>query len=228
MIQKITYENKISIMNDEEIPIKNKVTDNDLNEIKQVVNTNADELDKKVDKVEGKELSTNDYTNVEKEKLESLQNYDDTEIRAKITQNTINIESIQTEQTEQNTSIQNLRNEDIQIKERLELCEKNQIHGNESGTIIAIDDATKCSATLNCSATAQLTKCATNMLDSQKLYEKMKSIVSSTIIEIVEDVQAIKFSNAGFYNSRLIEKRFKENTSYTFKFRCQGPARTNR
>ena len=39
----------------------------------------------KVDKVEGKGLSTNDYTDSEKTKLASLENYDDTEIKADIT-----------------------------------------------------------------------------------------------------------------------------------------------
>lgn len=39
---------------------------------------------KKIDKIEGKDLSTNDFTNEEKEKLADLENYDDTEIRAEI------------------------------------------------------------------------------------------------------------------------------------------------
>lgn len=38
----------------------------------------------KVDKIEGKGLSTNDYTNEEKEKLSTLENYDDSEVRALI------------------------------------------------------------------------------------------------------------------------------------------------
>ena len=42
------------------------------------------DLPNKVDKIEGKALSTNDYTNEDKEKLVSLKNYDDTEIRSKI------------------------------------------------------------------------------------------------------------------------------------------------
>lgn len=44
MIKKIAYENKVAIQNDEEIARKNKVTDADLNEIKEVVNNNADEI----------------------------------------------------------------------------------------------------------------------------------------------------------------------------------------
>lgn len=45
----------------------------------------------KVDKIEGKSLSTNDFTNEDKEKLDSLQNYDNSQV----TQNTQNIENIQ-------------------------------------------------------------------------------------------------------------------------------------
>ena len=44
MIKKIEYENKEGLQNDATIPDKNKVTDDDMNEIKDVVNTNADEL----------------------------------------------------------------------------------------------------------------------------------------------------------------------------------------
>ncbi len=40
-----------------------------------------DKLEKKVTKVEGKNLSTNDYTTAEKTKLASLNNYDDSELR---------------------------------------------------------------------------------------------------------------------------------------------------
>ena len=43
-IQKIEYENKEAIMDDPTIPDKNKVTDEDMNEIKSVVNHNADEI----------------------------------------------------------------------------------------------------------------------------------------------------------------------------------------
>lgn len=42
-------------------------------------------LNTKVDKVTGKGLSTNDYTTVEKNKLATLSNYDDTAIKKQIT-----------------------------------------------------------------------------------------------------------------------------------------------
>lgn len=50
----------------------------ELQGIKDVVNT-------KVDKVNGKQLSTNDYTTPEKQKLAGLSNYDDSTVRQYIT-----------------------------------------------------------------------------------------------------------------------------------------------
>lgn len=44
-IQKIEYQNKVSIQDDPEVPEINKVTDSNMNEIKSVVNNNADILE---------------------------------------------------------------------------------------------------------------------------------------------------------------------------------------
>lgn len=163
-VQKIDYEDKIGLQNDENIPNKNKVTDEDMNEIKSKVNNNADELTtaqqnienlqtgqgtastditslknrvttletdnttnkqdintlkadnetnkqniaNKVDKVEGKGLSTEDYTTGEKQKLAGLNNYDDTAIKEDIAE-------IQTEQTAQNKKIEELDDNQIHI-----------------------------------------------------------------------------------------------------------------
>lgn len=53
--------------------------------LKTQINTNQNKIEEiqenKVDKVEGKKLSTNDFTNEWKQKLEVLENYDDTTIR---------------------------------------------------------------------------------------------------------------------------------------------------
>ena len=43
-----------------------------------------DKLNNKVDVIEGKNLSTNDYTTIEKNKLSSLSNYDDSEVKKSI------------------------------------------------------------------------------------------------------------------------------------------------
>jgi hypothetical protein len=59
--------------------------------------TETDELlDKKVSIEEGKGLSSNDYTTVEKEKLASLENYDDSEVREHIINSEQAIADIQT------------------------------------------------------------------------------------------------------------------------------------
>lgn len=59
--------------------------------------TETDELlEKKVSVEDGKGLSTNDYTTVEKEKLASLENYDDSEVREHITNSEQAISDIQT------------------------------------------------------------------------------------------------------------------------------------
>lgn len=54
----------------------------DLN--KPVSTATLAELNKKVDKENGKQLSTNDFTTALKDKLESLSNYNDTEVKASI------------------------------------------------------------------------------------------------------------------------------------------------
>lgn len=50
-------------------------------------------IDTKVDKVDGKQLSTEDYTTAEKAKLASLENYDDTAVKGDIASNTAAIEA---------------------------------------------------------------------------------------------------------------------------------------
>lgn len=55
------------------------------NEIKKMISAAFDKLDMiKVGKVNGKQLSTNDFTNADKNKLNSLKNYDDTELKSLI------------------------------------------------------------------------------------------------------------------------------------------------
>lgn len=157
-VQKIDYENKIGLQNDENVPNKNKVTDNDMNEIKSKVNNNADELStaqqniedlqsgqgtasgdiaslknrvttlegdntknkqdiaNKVDKVEGKGLSTEDYTTAEKEKLAGLKNYDDTEIKQDIQEINEDVSDIKSNQTTQNDLLERTQSALINIK----------------------------------------------------------------------------------------------------------------
>jgi hypothetical protein len=78
------------------------------------IEKNAKEIDSKlselennkVSKIDGKQLSTNDFTNEYKDKLDSLNNYNDTEIKNDINENTEkitqNTKSIQTNKTDIN------------------------------------------------------------------------------------------------------------------------------
>lgn len=58
-VEKINYENKLEFQNDPNVPNKNKVTDENMNEIKTVVNTNADELSDIHQDIENLQTRTN-------------------------------------------------------------------------------------------------------------------------------------------------------------------------
>lgn len=60
-------------------------------DVKQLQTTVAN----KVDKVPGKDLSTNDYTTTEKNKLAGLSNYDDSEVRELIAALTLKVNSLE-------------------------------------------------------------------------------------------------------------------------------------
>lgn len=64
----------------------------------------------KVDKVTGKQLSTEDYTTAEKTKLAGLNNYDDTQVKADITALQTRATNIETKNAEQDTAIANINN----------------------------------------------------------------------------------------------------------------------
>ena len=93
----------------------------------------------KVEKEEGKGLSTNDFTNADKEKLDDLENYNDENVQKEISK-------IQEEQGTQNEDIKTLKAE----KEALELelerqKEDNKLNGlteDNSGELINITNST--------------------------------------------------------------------------------------
>ena len=126
-MSKITYTDKAPFQTNENIPIENKCTADDMNEIKEVVNTNADDLENKQPKEEGKGLSTNDFTNEYKEKLDGLNNYDDTVIKQDLNTIKEDISNIKEEQTNQNEKIQqNSDNITEQNKNIEELKQENE------------------------------------------------------------------------------------------------------
>lgn len=66
-----------------------------LPELIDVINTHAELIEGKVDRQTGKDLSTNDYTTEEKNKLAGLTNYNDSEVRELITALTLKVNSLE-------------------------------------------------------------------------------------------------------------------------------------
>lgn len=88
-ISKIQYENKEKTQDDPDKPRKNKITDEDLNEIKEIVNNNADEL------INAQNALIEDEKNIKQLQTDNTQNKKD-------------ISNIKTEQTEQNNRLSDL------------------------------------------------------------------------------------------------------------------------
>ena len=128
--------------------------ENDLEQqfdIDKAMNDNWDKLDEaiedldtnKVDKVDGKGLSTNDFTNEDKEKLDGLENYDDTEI-------TQEIEDIQEEQTKQNEDIEDLKQINAKQDDLIQKLKDNSINvTTEEVTSLQVQDASTLPAKLD-------------------------------------------------------------------------------
>lgn len=122
----------------------------------------------KVQKIPGKGLSTNDFTNEYKQKLEDLENYDDTEVKKDIsdikeeqeTQNT-NIENLQENDTTQDELIEKLQQENENIKNALINVE------TEQAKSLHIEDASTVAGVLEVEGNAeQETREGYNLLDS--------------------------------------------------------------
>nr|DAS35719.1 MAG TPA: hypothetical protein [Caudoviricetes sp.] len=75
------YKFKVFMRSGADIP---KLITDDISSIKKAQENQNNINKQKVDKIEGKVLSSNDFTNQYKEKLENLQNYDDSSLNKKI------------------------------------------------------------------------------------------------------------------------------------------------
>ena len=99
-------------------------------DMKKMAESIDKQLDSKVDKVEGKGLSTNDFTNEDKDKLDGLSNYDDSEIKQ-------DIADIQDKNTSQDELIAKLKD--------------NMFNLTAEGTSINVQDASDLPAVLEVS-----------------------------------------------------------------------------
>ena len=134
-------------------------------DIDEVTRTNADLIDTilfgKVDKVPGKGLSENDFTNQYKQKLDNLSNYDDTTIKKDIT-------NIKSEQTTQDKDIEKNSNNITKIQNE---CNRiiNQLNLKVvSGTEITLKDTADIrlkSFDIDTTNTANLVVSNKNLLD---------------------------------------------------------------
>lgn len=120
-MSKITYEDKQAIQNDESIPDKNKVTAKDMNEIKQVINQNAENLD---------ELEKDNANNITLiEKLQKENNDQDKDIES----NSRSIEEIKEEAEE-------IKAENVRLRSDINSI---ALIGEVEGESIDLDDSSE-------------------------------------------------------------------------------------
>lgn len=120
---------EMTIENNEKVKIYEKYDDTEIKE----------SLNNKVDKIEGKMLSENDFTDDLKDKLINLSNYDDTSLKTQIQTNTDNIEKIDTKLIENDTKIEEITKEiegfenydDTEIKSEIEEIKQKNIDQDE-------------------------------------------------------------------------------------------------
>ena len=132
-IGKITYDNKEAIQNDTSVPEKNKVTDANMNEIKQVINDNANELittqNNIEDLQEGQGTADVDIANLKNRVsiLETDNSKNKSDISELQLDNETNKENISTLQ-EQFSNFENY--DDTEIKQDIEEIKQEQIQQN--------------------------------------------------------------------------------------------------
>ena len=146
--KKINYKDKAPLQTKPEIPEENKVNAEDLNQIKEVVNNNADEIELRQLKEEGKGLSKNDFTDELKAKLESLNNYNDTEIKKeiseinkKVAENTENDIKQDNEILELKTNHTNLQQQNTKLESQIKKDRENMINLEVEGQSIHVEDS---------------------------------------------------------------------------------------
>ena len=136
----------------------------DMKKLAESVDTQISNLDtNKVDKVNGKGLSTNDYTNEDKAKLDSLENYDDTAIKQ-------DIEDIQEEQAKQNEDIEDLKQINAKQDDLIQKLKDNSINvTTEEATSLHVENASTVPAKLEVRGnhSQKVTKIAENVFDGK-------------------------------------------------------------
>lgn len=134
-VTKITWENKTGIQNDASVARKNKVVDEDMNEIKQVVNNNADEVTTMQETIEdlqeGQGTSDTDITNL-KNRVSILET-DNTQNKSDITTLKTDNETNKSDIAELQEQFSNFENyDDTEIKQDISDIKEEQIQQNKN------------------------------------------------------------------------------------------------
>ena len=139
-MKKIEYENKQAIQNDDSIAKKNKVTDEDMNEIKEVVNENADEL-KELQEDNGKNKTTLEALQSDISSIKQKNTEQDKSIQSNTEKIEANAENIEANQN----NIKALQVENAEVKaenERLKSdIESISLVGEVEGESVDLDDS---------------------------------------------------------------------------------------
>lgn len=255
MASKINYNNKAPFQTLEEIPDENKVNASDMNEIKEVVNTNAEELDtakenienlqggqgtsnaeitslknrvstletdnetnktnitnlksNKVDKVEGKGLSTEDFTTELKTKLEGLENYNDTEVKADITELEGKVSTLETDNTTNKTNIESLQEDNTQNKADIEDLQESQEEQDSDieALINALPSETQKDENVNIKGTipVKFKEFKVSGNSKQETSDTMPSPEFPSPIQNVEGDVNVTVTNKNLFNSKKIQ-----------------------
>ena len=203
-VTKITWENKTGIQNDTSVARKNKVTDEDMNEIKQAVNNNADELGTAKDNIEdlqsGQGTANTDITSLKNRvtTLETDNTQNKSDINTLKSDNQTNksnistmqgqISDIQQEQQTQNTNIEGLQENDIEQDELIsKLQEDNQKLKNallnaetEEAKSLHVEDANRFGSLEVLGNHEQETRSGKNKLNLANIEQTTKNGIAAT------------------------------------------------
>lgn len=225
-VRKINYKDKSPLQTKPEIPEENKVNASDLNEIKEVVNNNADEIESRQLKEEGKGLSKNDFTDELKVKLESLNNYNDTEIKKeiseinkKVAENTGNDIKQDNEIATLKNNYTNLQEQNTKLESQIKKDRENMINLEVEGQSIHIEDSSDLEGKLEVLGNVeQETREGYNILENI-LTDKT---VNGITVKINKD-KSITLNGTATSNTSLdITKNFTITEESVFSGMCDG------
>lgn len=184
-----TSKNKIYYNDDE-----NSVADI-LADMKKLAESADNAIETKVDKVSGKKLSTNDFTNEYKNKLDELNNYDDTKIKEEL---------------------EEVKEENTRLKEDLNALPT--VQGN--GEYVTLDTAECRFKKIHIEGKSeQETRSGKNKFNLNYIEKSAAKVVTDTGVNLTNC-----WGTQAFNNEKVL-KTFKPNTTYTMKAKAKVVSR---